>query len=111
MKRTFENYMCEEILDVDIIGYWNEYCELNCYFDKIIHHMNYFSDIVGNSFIDIFPRLDTKFTLKDAYFTYQDKISSYSTEEAVNRVCISEMEEFMLEHHNDVLTDWLEEED
>lgn len=111
MKRDFENYMMDEFLDEDILNYWNEYCELNCYYEDAIHPMYEFSELVGDSFANIFPRLCDNFTLDDEYFKEDHfGISSYQTAaDAVKDIYISEMQEFMLEHHYDVIADWVEE--
>lgn len=113
MKRDFEDYMNEEFLDSDIISYWNEYCELNCYYEYIIHPMCEFGELVGDSFSEIFPRLCDNFTLDDRYFKEDHfGISSYQTaRDAVKDIYIADMEEFMIDCHNDEISDWLEEEE
>lgn len=113
MKRTFEQYMNDEFLDSDILQYWNEYCELNCYYEDVIHPMYEFGELVGDSFTDIFPRLYDNFTLEDRYFKEDHfGITSYQTaRDAVKEIHISEMEEFMTNRHYDVISDWIEEED
>lgn len=113
MKKSFEDYMNDEFLDSDILNYWNEYCELNCYYEDVIHPMYEFEDLMGNSFSEIFPRLADNFTLDDRYFREDHfGISSYQTaRDAVLTINISDMENFMIEHYPDDISDWLEEEE
>ena len=112
MKKSFEDYMNEEFLDEDIINYWNEFCEQNCYYEDIIHPMWEFGELMGDSFAEIFPKLEDNFTLDDEYFKDDIyTIASYQTaKDAILAIDIADMEEFMINHHSDIISDWMTEE-
>lgn len=109
MTMTFERYMYRNFKYTDIINYWNEYCELNNFYEDVIHPMYEFNEYFGDSFMSIFPRLEDNFTLDDEYFKEDHfGISSYQTaEDALLSVNISELENFMLGHYTDIISDWI----
>lgn len=110
---TFERYMYRNFDYADIINYWNEYCELNGNHEDVIHPMYEFGEVVGDSFADIFPRLEDNFCLDDAYFREDHfGISSYQTaDDVLLNINVSELEDFMISRHTDLVADCVSEEE
>ena len=72
----------------DVIKFWNKYCESEGNEGEIIHPIEQFTTMRGDSFLDIFPRV-VRFSVDDKYFQETDtgEIYTYGDElHAINTV-------------------------